>query len=132
MRTASWHVQQLYGQYKGQNVLTLKMNGVNVTGAEDQDGLFASAVKDGDKVYVKVINTSEKPQDVEFAFNGLKKKETVKAVERINFTSGLLYEDNTLDAPDRIAPVKAAFAGEGKSLTATVPPQCFTIFILER
>ena len=56
----------------------------------------------------------------------------MKAVERIDFTSGLLYEDNTLDAPDRIAPVKAAFAGEGKSLTATVPPQCFTIFILER
>ena len=132
MRTASWHVQHLYGEYKGQNVLTLKMNGVNVTGAEGQDGLFASAVKDGDKVYVKVINTSEKPQDVEFAFNGLKKKEIVKAVERIDFTSGLLYEDNTLDAPDRIAPVKAAFAGEGKSLTATVPPQCFTIFILER
>ena len=69
MRTASWHVQQLYGQYKGQNVLTLKMNGVNVTGAEGQDGLFASAVKDGDKVYVKVINTSEKAQDVEFAFS---------------------------------------------------------------
>ena len=95
-------------------------------------GTSSTAVKDGDKVYVKVINTSEKPQDVEFAFNGLKKKETVKAVERIDFTSGLLYEDNTLDAPDRIAPVKAAFAGEGKSLTATVPPQCFTIFILER
>ena len=89
-------------------------------------------MKDGDKVYVKVINTSEKAQDVEFAFSGLKKKEIVKAVERINFTSGLLYEDNTLDDPARIAPVKAAFAGEGKSLTATVPPQCFTIFILER
>ena len=132
MRTASWHVQQLYGQYKGQNVLTLKMNGVNVTGAEGQDGLFASAVKDGDKVYVKVINTSEKPQDVEFAFNGLKKKETVKAVERINFTSGLLYEDNTLDVPDRILPVKAAFAGEGKTLTATVPPQCFTVFVITK
>ena len=113
-------------------MLTLKMNGVNVTGAEGQAGLFASAVKAGDKVYVKVINTSEKPQDVEFAFNGLKKKETVKAVERINFTSGLLYEDNTLDAPDRIAPVKAAFAGEGKSLNATVPPQCFTIFVITK
>ena len=43
MRTASWHVQHLYSEYKGQNVLTLKMDGVNVTGAEGQDGLFASA-----------------------------------------------------------------------------------------
>ena len=132
MRTASWYVQHLYGKYKGQNVLTLKMDGVNVTGAEGQDGLFASAVKDGDKVYVKVINTSEKPQPVELAFNGLKKKEIVKAVERIDFTSGLLYEDNTLDDPARIAPVTNAFSGEGKSLSATVPPQCFTIFVITK
>ena len=132
MRTASWYVQHLYSEYKGQNVLTLKMDGVNVTGAEGQDGLFASAVKDGDKVYVKVINTSEKPQPVELAFNGLKKKEIVKAVERVDFTSGLLYEDNTLDDPARIVPVTNAFSGEGKALSATVPPQCFTIFVITK
>ena len=132
MRTASRYVQQLYSEYKGQNVLTLKMNGMNVTGAEGQDGLFASAVKDGNKVYVKVINTSDAPQAVELAFGGLKKKETVRAVERIDFTSDLMYEDNTLDEPARIAPVRAAFSGEGQSLAATVPPQCFTILVLER
>ena len=132
MRTASWYVQHLYGKYKGENVLTLKMDGVNVTGAPGQGGLFASAVKEGDRIYVKVINTSDKPQAVELAFNGMKKKETVKAVERVDFTSGLLYEDNTLDAPTRIAPETHAFTGEGKSLSATVPPQCFTVFIVER
>ena len=132
MRTASWHVQHLYGEYKGQNALTLKMDGVNVTGAAGQDGLFASAVKDGNKVYVKVINTSEEPQAVEFTFNGLKKKETVKAVECVKFHSDLLYEDNTLDAPDLIAPVKEAFTGEGKTLCATVDPLTFAIFVLTR
>jgi hypothetical protein len=69
---------------------------------------------------------------VELAFNGLKKKETVKAVERIDFTSGLLYEDNTLDEPERIKPVKASFIGEGKTLSATVPPLCFTVFVITR
>ncbi len=132
MRTASWHVQHLYGKYKGQNALTLKMDGANVTGAPGQDGLFASAVKDGDKVYVKVINTSERPQPVELAFTGLKKKETVRAVERVDFTSGLLYEDNTLDEPARIVPVTNDFHGEGKSLTAMVPPCCFTVFVITR
>ena len=132
MRTASWYVQQLYGQYKGQNVLTLKMDGVNVTGAAGQDGLFASAVKDGDKVYVKVINTSEKPQEVEFAFTGLKKKETVKALECVKFHSDDLYADNTLDTPGAIGPVKVPFAGEGKTLTATVEPLTFAIFILTK
>jgi alpha-L-arabinofuranosidase len=132
MRTASWYVQHLYGKYKGENVLTLKMDGVNVTGAPGQDGLFASAVKEGDRIYVKVINTSDRPQAVELAFNGMKKKETVKAVERVDFTSGLLYEDNTLDAPARIVPVTNAFSGEGKSLSASVPPQCFTVFVITK
>ena len=128
MRTASWHVQQLYGQYKGQNVLTLKMDGANVTGAEGQDGLFASAVADGNKVYVKVINTSEQPQDVELAFGGT----AVKAVERVDFTSDLLYEDNTLDDPDRIAPVHRTWKAGGKAVTVKVPAQCFSIFVLEK
>ena len=132
MRTASWHVQQLYGQYKGRNALTLTMDGANVTGAEGQKGLFASAVLDGNKVYVKVINTSGQPQAVEFNFTGLKKKESLKGAGCVKLASDLLYEDNTLDEPDRIAPVKAPFSGEGKTLSATVDPLCFTIFVFER
>ena len=128
MRTASWHVQQLYSQYKGSNVLTLKMNGANVTGAEGQDGLFASAVADGDKVYVKVINTSEKPQTVELAFG----ETAVRAVERVDFTSDLLLEDNTLDDPDRIAPVHRKWTGKGQAHKVQVPARCFSIFVLER
>ena len=127
MRTASWHVQQLYGQYKGQNVLTLTMNGVPVTGAEGQDGLFASAVKDGEKVYVKVINTSEEPRSVELAFG----ETAVKAVERVDFTSDRLYEDD-LVAPGRIESVHRNWKGEGKTHKVEIPAQCFSIFVLER
>ena len=50
----------------------------------------------------------------------------------LKFHSDLLYEDNTLDVPDRIAPVKAAFTGEGKTLSATVEPLTFAIYIVER
>ena len=127
MRTSSWHVQQLYGQYKGQNVLTLTMNGVPVTGAEGQDGLFASAVKDGEKVYVKVINTSEEPRSVELAFG----ETAVKAVERVDFTSDRLYEDD-LVAPGRIESVHRNWKGEGKTHKVEIPAQCFSIFVLER
>ena len=127
MRTSSWHVQQLYGQYKGQNVLSLKMNGAPVTGAEGQDGLFASAVKDGDKVYVKVINTAEEPRSVELAFG----ETAVKAVERVDFTSDRLYEDD-LVAPGRIEPVHRNWKGEGKTHKVEIPAQCFSIFVLER
>ncbi len=133
MRTVSWHVQQLYGQYKGENVLTLTMNGSAVTGAEGQNGLFASAVKDGDKVYVKVANTSEKEQAVNLNFTGLKKKDPgLKAVKRIVLKSDDLYVDNTLDEPCAIVPAEAPFSGEGKAIDATVPALSFTIFILEK
>ncbi|MDR1380867.1 MAG: carbohydrate binding domain-containing protein, partial [Tannerella sp.] len=42
VRTASYHVQQLYACNKGTHTLPLTMNGRNVTGAEGQNGLFAS------------------------------------------------------------------------------------------
>ena len=130
MRTCSWHVQQLYGQYKGSNALTLKMDGRNVTGAEGQNGLFASAVKDGDKVYVKVINTTDKEQPVVLNFTGLKKKQELKGIECVKLTSDNLYEDNDLDNPDKFAPVTVPFDATGNAIPATVEPYCFSIFVL--
>ncbi len=129
-RTVSWHVQQLYGQYRGSNCLSLTMNGANVTGAEGQDGLFASAVLDGEKVYVKVVNTTGKDQDITFNFTGLKKKALVNAGEGIRLSAGEseLYKDNSLDAPALFQPVPFTFEGEGKSIGATAPSYSFSIF----
>ena len=133
MRTVSWHVQQLYGEYKGENVLKLTMEGKAVSGAEGQNGLFASAVKDGGRVYVKVANTSEKEQTIALNFTGLKKKDQgLKAVKRIVLKSDRLYEDNTLDTPDAIVPAEESFVGSGKTVEAMVPALSFTIFVLEK
>lgn len=44
--TVSYYVQQLFATHKGTNVLSLTMNKKPVTGAEGQNGLFASAVCD--------------------------------------------------------------------------------------
>jgi alpha-L-arabinofuranosidase len=133
MRTVSWYVQQLYGLYKGENVLSLKMNGVPVTGAEGQDGLFASAVKDGDKIYVKVANTSNSEQAINFNFTGLKKKDPdVKALKRVVLVSDRMDDDNTLDDPESIVPVDALFTGAGRTIDASVPALSFTVFIFER
>ena len=131
-RTVSWHVQQLYGQYRGQNVLTLTMDGSAVAGLEGQDGLFASAVQDGDMIYVKVANTSEKAQDITLNFTGLKKKATVKAVKRIDLSSPELYEDNSIEKPDNIVPAEAAFSGEGTAISASIAPLSFSILVLQR
>lgn len=131
-RTVSWHIQQLYSSYKGQNTLTLTMNGANVTGAEGQNGLFASAVLDENRVYIKVINTTDKPQDITLNFKGLKKKETVKGIECVKLVSDKLYEDNSLDRPDNIVPVRESFNKEGPTMSTTIEPYCFTVYVLQR
>jgi len=133
-RTVSWHVQQLYGQYRGSNCLSLTMNGVPVTGAEGQDGLFASAVLDGNKIYVKVVNTTDKEQEIALNFTGLKKKAVVKAVEGVRLSSCdcKLYKDNSLDTPALFQPAAFAFQGEGKCLSAIAPAYSFSIYILEK
>ena len=131
MRTVSYYVQQLYSQYKGANALTLTMNKKNVTGAEGQNGLFASAVADGNKVYVKVVNTSETAQSVNLNFTGLKKNEVLKGVKSIRLTTDKLEEDNIED-PYNILPQEVAFNASGQSIDVTVEPLCFRIYILEK
>ena len=84
-------------------------------------------MKDGDKVYVKVINTSEEPRSVELAFG----ETAVKAVERVDFTSDRLYEDD-LVAPGRIEPVHRNWRGEGQTHKVEIPAQCFSIFVITK
>ena len=140
-RTASWHVQQLYSEFKGQNVLKTTMDGASVSGAEGQDGIFASSVMDGGKVYVKVVNTAAEPRTVRLNFTGLKKGQAVEPVERIRFTSDKLYEDNSIELPDQYKPVRGTFTGrpvtaaELRSLDRSVDvnraPYCFDIYVFE-
>ena len=131
-RTVSWYVQQLYGQFRGKNTLKLQMGGKNVTGAPGQGGLFASAVLDGDKVYVKVVNTSEESRDITLNFTGLKKKATLKADGGMRLMADRKFEDNSLRNPEDIVPLPLDFEGEGKQLETSVPALSFSIFVLER
>ena len=131
-RTSSWQVQSLYGRFKGRNTLSLKMSGANVTGAEGQGGLFASAVSDGSRIYIKVANTSEEERDLDFNFAGLKKKDVVRAVEGVRLDCSDRMAENCLDEPDKIVPVSFAFSGEGKTISVSLPPLSFSVFVLDR
>ncbi len=129
-RTVSWYVQQLYSQYKGQNVVGLTMNGQPVAGQDGQNGLFASAVREGNQIYIKVANTSDKEQQLTFNFNGLKKKADIKASKRIDLSSDKLYEDNSIEAPVNIVPVENDFDGKGQIIQTAINPLSFSIFVL--
>ena len=131
-RTVSWQVQRLYGTYHGRTTLTLKMEGRNVTGAEGQGGLFASAVSDGNKIYVKVANTSEEAREIIFNFTGLKKKSTVSAVEGVMLDCSERMAENSLDNPEMIVPRQFSFNGESNQISASVPALTFSVFVLEK
>lgn len=129
-RTVSWYVQQLYSQYKGQNVVGLTMNGKPVAGQDGQNGLFASAVREGNQIYIKVANTSDKEQQLTFNFNGLRKKAVMVASKRVDLSSDKLYEDNSIEAPVKIVPVENSFDGKGQSIQAAINPLSFSVFVL--
>lgn len=129
-RTVSWYVQQLYSQYKGDNVIGLTMNGKPVAGQDGQNGLFASAVREGNQIYIKVANTSSEEQQLTFNFNGLKKKAVMTASKRVDLSSDKLYEDNSIEAPVNIIPVENGFDGKGQSIQTAINPLSFSIFVL--
>lgn len=129
MPTASYYVQQLFAKNKGTNVLPLTMNGVPVTGAEGQNGLFASAVldKDASQYVVKVANTSKEAQEVNIDFTGMKKKQTLAGGTVYTFHADLEAE-NTLDNPDLVKPVESALEATGHTFSASVPASTFVVW----
>lgn len=134
VRTVSYHVQQLYATHKGTNVLPLTMDKVPITGAEGQNGLFASAVydKDTEEYIVKVVNTSDKAQPLTLKFDGLKKKEMLSGGRCIKLTSTEPDKDNTLENPSAIVPRESALLICGQSLNAELEANTFAIYILKK
>ena len=131
--TCSYFVQQLFAENKGTNVLQLTMDKKPLTGAEDQNGLFASAVydKDADQYVVKVANTSDTPQQLVLTFAGLKKKESI--TDGTSYT--LASKDLDLDNIERdgsmnlnIAPVKADITVDGTKYDTTIAPNSFVVY----
>ena len=133
VRTVSYYVQQLFATHKGTNVLSLTMNKKSVTGAEGQNGLFASAVCDKNKneIIVKVANTSDKKQPLSLIFNGLKKKEVLSGARCIKLSSADMDKDNTIENPLAIIPQETSLDVDGHTLNVDLEPATFAVYILK-
>lgn len=131
--TVSYYVQQLFATHKGTNVLSLTMNKKPVTGAEGQNGLFASAVCDKNKneIIVKVVNTSGKKQSLSLIFNGLKKKEVLSGARCIKLSSTGMDKDNTIENPLAIIPQVTSLDVNGHTLNVDLEPVTFAVYILK-
>lgn len=133
VRTVSYYVQQLFATHKGTNVLSLTMNKKPVMGAEEQNGLFASAVCDKNKneIIVKVANTSDKKQPLSLIFNGLKKKEVLSGARCIKLSSADMDKDNTIENPLAIIPQETSLDVDGHTLNVDLEPATFAVYILK-
>lgn len=133
VRTVSYYVQQLFATHKGTNVLSLTMDKKPVTGAEGQNGLFASAVCDKNKkeIIVKVANTSDKVQLLSLKFNGLKKKDVLSGARCIKLSSADMDKDNTIENPMAIVPQETSLNVGGQALNVDLEPATFAVYILK-
>jgi alpha-L-arabinofuranosidase len=130
VKTVSYYVQQLFSMNKGTHVLPLTMQGKAVSGAEGQNGLFASAVWDEDQnvVIIKIVNTSEKSQPVRFNFEGLKKREKLTEGRVIALKSDEPDAENTIGNPTLIVPVESEITINGHILESEMDAHTFHIY----
>lgn len=129
VKTASYYVQQLFSENKGEKVLPLTMDKKPVTGAEGQNGLFASAVLDNNEYVVKVVNTSDTPQPIDIDFAGMKKNSALTSATVTTFTATDMDSENTIANPDLIVPQTATIALDNvRQYSATIPAKTFCIY----
>lgn len=133
-RTCSYYVQQLYSTYKGTNALKMTMDGKNVTGADGQNGLFASAVldKENNQYIVKVINVSETAQPLNIKFEGMKKNEKLSSGCVIKLQTDDVLKENSIENPNLITPKESAIEVGEKELNTIIEPQTFAVYILKK
>ena len=131
VRTCSWHVQSLYANNKGDNVLSLTMNKKPVAGNDDQDGLFASAVyeKATNTVIVKVVNVGDKAQDVTLNLQGMKgSHEATRTV----FTSPDLTAENSIEKPELIKPTTSPETVTAPNYSTSIPAKTFVMLRIKK
>ena len=131
--TASYYVQQLFSLNKGSNVLQLTMDGKPVTGASNQNGLFASSVwdKDNNEIIVKVVNTSEKAEQLKLNFAGLKKNEKLTNGKVISSNSPDPLAENSIANPSLLKPAENNCDVKGNYLEGTIEGHTFHVYKLK-
>jgi alpha-N-arabinofuranosidase len=90
--------------------------------------MFFSATKDSGTVYVKIVNRSTAPQQVQFTVSGLS---SISANGKaITLSSASIEDMNTIGEPHKIEPKAADVTGLGAEFVRTVPASSVTVLEL--
>lgn len=117
--TPNYQVQKLFSTNSGTHVVPVLLNNKPVTG---QDGTYASATLDKatNELILKIVNTSDKPQQGEFVVDGVKKlqqKGTVTVLQSDN-----LNQENSFENPDAISPKQQPIQVKDKKIRLPMKP----------
>lgn len=122
--TANYYVQKLFANYKGTDLISITLDNEPLTG---QDGLYASATVDKttNEIIIKMVNSSEKEQAVNFALNT--KNKVSSNAKLIVLKSSDLKEYNTINEPEKIKPVEQDLILKGKKINTTLAPYSLSV-----
>ena len=131
-KSASYHVQALFAQNRGTNVLPVTNSNFPQKG---EDGVLASAVWDKDKgeVIVKVANTFNEQKSVSIVLEGMKQigEASVVKLDLSNYDG-----ENTVDNPRLIEPkeekVDARIVQGGNSIAFSLPAKSFYVYKIKK
>lgn len=128
--TCSYYVQKMYANHPGTHVLPLSMDKKAVTGAEGQNGLYASAVwdKNENSYILKIVNTSPQAQNVTFTLNGLKKEEKNRKAFCTTLSTQGDVKGNSFETPSAITPKESELELNGNSFQVTLTPNSFSLY----
>lgn len=120
----SYYVQKLYSLNKGTRVLPIALPGNAKNGS---DNLFASAVADEatGEVVVKLVNYSDAPRPVKINLAGA--RGLGKTGRAQTLASADLQTQNSLQAPQKLAPQESTFPVSGTTVSYTLAPNSFTV-----
>ena len=122
--TPDYYVQKLFAIYKGSDVVSITADQKNLIG---QDGLYASAVTDKttNELIIKIANTENKSQSIDFALDGKKKMKSIGFLEELENSN--LNQLNSMENPQAVGPKKTNLSIRGKKLTIVLKPYSFNV-----
>lgn len=127
-RTPNYYVQQLFSRNRGDVILPTQISGLDA--AAKIQTLYASATRDNHagEIILKVVNPgSETPAQIQLA--GAARVEPTATV--ITLSGAKLTDVNTLDEPEKIAPVESRQDFAAAKFSYHFPPQSLTVLRLQ-
>jgi alpha-L-arabinofuranosidase len=128
MGTPNYYVQKLYSNHTGNQAVNITQDGKSLIG---QNKLYASSSidKKAGKIYVKLVNISEKEMSVNVALNGsagISRKATAYVM-----TADDPLDFNTIGNPKNVVPVKMELKLKGNAIQETLSPMSFYVIEMD-